>query len=616
MTLESGYSSRLKRACDYIERGELDMARMVLAPEGSISNLKTLESGNEVPAAMMEANKKIAEQEINILFAEIDRLKLDTENNERFKEIEKYYETIEYFQEKLGLELTVLFDYASFLAKQKKYNTATEKCLKELDRCRKLAKNNPEAHLPDVAWTLNNLAYLQSNTNKHSEAEANYTEALTIWKELAETNPGVYLSEYMRTYNSRGIIYYEQKQYDRAIADFSDAIRLKPNEAFLFHNRGDACHEQGRYFMAIEDFSEAIRLDGDDSSFYHGRGSVCIDFGLYDFAIEDYSEAIRLSPDKPSYYNIRGNLYYRQNQNDLAIEDYTRSIELKADAIVYYNRGNTYQEKGENNPAIADLSEAIRLDPLYARAYSARGKAYQNIGQDNLAAKDFDEAARLKPDKKRKTDVLSQNDIDALLTDINAGDNKTAKPETAVTGKNGKAKITRDDVERLLAAINMPITSAADKPFIPVSIVISEKCFPLNILKELGAGSILEFDKSIYAPIDIHAGNIIAAHGDVCVLDENFVVRVNDTEPIGKTIKDTNQSGMEQDISISVVIGKRYDTPENLLNWGEGTVLELEKTKDKDMDIYAEGKIVAHGEVIVIDDKFGIKITEMVKHDF
>ena len=69
MTLESGYNSRLKRALECIERGELDRARKVLDPEGSINNLKAIENENDVLSARIETNKKIAEQEINILFA-------------------------------------------------------------------------------------------------------------------------------------------------------------------------------------------------------------------------------------------------------------------------------------------------------------------------------------------------------------------------------------------------------------------------------------------------------------------------------------------------------------------------------------------------------------------
>jgi len=193
MTLASGYNTRLKRSLECIERGNLDRAKKVLDPDGSISNLKVLVNENEVLAARIETNKKIAEQEINILFAEIDRLNLDTGNKNRFKEIEKCYANIEYFQEKLDLGITVLPEFALFLCRQNKPHDAIEKYIKELAILRQLDKNNPGIYSTNIAGTLNNLANLQRDTRCYEEAKKNYTEALDTYRKLAKTNPQIYL---------------------------------------------------------------------------------------------------------------------------------------------------------------------------------------------------------------------------------------------------------------------------------------------------------------------------------------------------------------------------------------------------------------------------------------
>ena len=226
MTLESGYNAKLKRARECIEQGELDRARKVLDPEGSVNNLRAIVNENEVLEARIEANKKIAEQEINILFAEIDRLKLDTENKNRFEEIEKSYANIEYFQEKLGLEMTVLFAYAGFLREQNKYNAAIEKNTQELARYRKLAETNPDGYLSHTAATLNNLAILQNNTNRHKEAESNYAEALAIRRKLAETNPDAYLSGVAATLNNLAGLQANTNRRKEAESNFAEALAI------------------------------------------------------------------------------------------------------------------------------------------------------------------------------------------------------------------------------------------------------------------------------------------------------------------------------------------------------------------------------------------------------
>ena len=75
-------------------------------------------------------------------------------------------------------------------------------------------------------------------------------------------------------------------------------------------------------------------------------------------------------------FNSRGNAYHRRGDYDRAIADYTEAIRLDPKyAIVYGNRGNSYRLKGDYDRAIADLTEAIRLDPKYAIAYNNRGNA-------------------------------------------------------------------------------------------------------------------------------------------------------------------------------------------------------------------------------------------------
>ena len=83
---------------------------------------------------------------------------------------------------------------------------------------------------------------------------------------------------------------------------------------------------------------------------------------------------------------------------DKAIADYTEAIRLDPKfAEAYYNRGVAYENKGEYDKAIADYTEAIRLDPKYAEAYNSRGFAYGNKGEHDKAIADYTEAIRLDP---------------------------------------------------------------------------------------------------------------------------------------------------------------------------------------------------------------------------
>jgi len=272
MTLESGYNAKLKRARECIEQGELDRAGRVLDPEGSVNNLNAIANENEVLEARIEANKKIAEQEISILFAETDRLKLDTGNKNRFEEIEKCYANIEYFQEKLGLEMTVLFDYASFLTNQNNHSAAIEKNIQYLTMCRKLVETNPDKYLSNAAAALNNLAGLQYYTNLLKEAESNYTEALAICRKLSETNPEAYLSDAATTLNNLALLQADTNRHTEAESNYTEALAIYQKlsetnpEAYLsdaattLNNLAGLQADTNRYKEAGANYTEALAI--------------------------------------------------------------------------------------------------------------------------------------------------------------------------------------------------------------------------------------------------------------------------------------------------------------------------------------------------------------------
>ena len=97
-------------------------------------------------------------------------------------------------------------------------------------------------------------------------------------------------------------------------------------------------------------------------------------------------------------YNNRGMGYLNKGDNDSAIADYNEAIRINPGyAVAYVNRGYAYWRKKENDRAIADYTKAIRLDRKYAAAYNNRGDVYREKGDDASAIADFTEAIRIDP---------------------------------------------------------------------------------------------------------------------------------------------------------------------------------------------------------------------------
>ena len=87
---------------------------------------------------------------------------------------------------------------------------------------------------------------------------------------------------------------------------------------------------------------------------------------------------------------------------DVAIAGCTELIRRNSkDAVAYYNRGNAYDDTGEQNRAIADYTRAIELNPNYAEAYTSRGNAYDDKGEHDRAIADYNPRHRAEPEPCR-----------------------------------------------------------------------------------------------------------------------------------------------------------------------------------------------------------------------
>jgi len=65
-------------------------------------------------------------------------------------------------------------------------------------------------------------------------------------------------------------------------------------------------------------------------------------------------------------------------------------------------------------------------------------------------------------------------------------------------------------------------------------------------------------------------------------------------------------------LEISVVLGKTKKNIRDILNFGTGSLIELDKLAEEPVDILVNGKKVAYGEVVVVDENFGVRITSII----
>ena len=67
-------------------------------------------------------------------------------------------------------------------------------------------------------------------------------------------------------------------------------------------------------------------------------------------------------------------------------------------------------------------------------------------------------------------------------------------------------------------------------------------------------------------------------------------------------------------VSVQAVIGRTTIEVSSLLELGPGSVLELDRRVGEAIDIYVNSRLVARGEVVVVDDRLGVTMTEIIKN--
>ena len=65
-------------------------------------------------------------------------------------------------------------------------------------------------------------------------------------------------------------------------------------------------------------------------------------------------------------------------------------------------------------------------------------------------------------------------------------------------------------------------------------------------------------------------------------------------------------------VTLSMEVGRTRIPIRNLLQLNQGSVVELERAAGEPLDVFVNGTLVAHGEVVVVNDKFGIRLTDVI----
>jgi tetratricopeptide (TPR) repeat protein len=213
-----------------------------------------------------------------------------------------------------------------------------------------------------------------------------------------------------------GAVYHNRRSRKLVFGPFFFIITLLPMLQII--RVGDAMVAErytyipmlGVYYFFIELFGHLIRGKLFDNKAIKGllfAGVVLYLFGftfqtrercgVWKNSLSLWNDVINKFPCAVAYTH-RGLAYSEARENNRAIQDFTQAIRLDPDyAPAYNDRGVAYKDIGEFDRAIEDYTHAIGMYPRYAKAFANRGIAYKNKGENGHAIEDYTRAITLDP---------------------------------------------------------------------------------------------------------------------------------------------------------------------------------------------------------------------------
>ncbi|MGC8638586.1 MAG: tetratricopeptide repeat protein [Isosphaeraceae bacterium] len=205
----------------------------------------------------------------------------------------------------------------------------------------------------------------------------------------------------------RGNCYCRLDQPKRAIPDFEQAIHYNPFHPGGYTDLGIALLMLGRNEEARAMFTQAIRVwNGPASTIERfldvaaspGGGSLPMFPVLNTAGSLSKKKSLQIIQGHATAHSGLGQAYHRLGEDERAIAEYNQAIKIYPDdPNAFIGRGDCCLSLGEPDRALDNYNEAIRLGPNYSRAYARRGKLLETKGEWDKAQADYDKAIQLDP---------------------------------------------------------------------------------------------------------------------------------------------------------------------------------------------------------------------------
>ncbi len=226
-----------------------------------------------------------------------------------------------------------------------------------------------------------NLANLYRLQGRMQDAAAEYETALNL-------KPG--MDDVRRLLSS---LYMKTGNYKKAREVIAPLLETQNRAAEDLVMQADILQQQGNHKEAIELYSKALRLSPDNAFIYHNIGLSCYYLKDYSKAEKAFKTAVSLNPNIADTYNLLGQLYLRKKDDTEALKYFLRALEINPDLRdAHYNVATTYLRLGKYELAAEEYKITLKIDPGLSLAHYNLATILRHQGKGEEAVIHFEKS--------------------------------------------------------------------------------------------------------------------------------------------------------------------------------------------------------------------------------
>lgn len=177
---------------------------------------------------------------------------------------------------------------------------------------------------------------------------------------------------------------------------FIGPISLLAQTQTKLFNSAIELYRQKEYQRAIDTFTKVLNLTPDHLESLRLRGSIYMQLNKLEAAIKDFEKAVLTGPDTEGVFSDLGTAWYYNKNFDKALENYNTEIGRgHENHLVYFNRALCFEQLGEIDKALEDLSKSLTFKPDFYWGYCFRGNLLFHRKDYANAAKSYQKAVAI-----------------------------------------------------------------------------------------------------------------------------------------------------------------------------------------------------------------------------